>query len=445
MDVSKKGGILLMITNLRELNDVVNEVANFIVKTAADSSMSGNYIFDYDSVANLISEEDYLNYFDLIEDELFSRKEILDLDASNNEFDVILDLSYCKAYEWQPGDEEFFGCTEEEYDNNFVATPVAQPLSMSRMAEIGDNAVKSVQEWFKEPYAELTESLGISDKELFHLDLVSDLDNEPKIEYFTMSTEIDAHLTSEHVSSIEEALEVYKNFGEAGKGKALYYSISDGKEEHHDILLESWDGQKSVSMISFKELEENALIKNNTELQLAVVKAMQEVYSFDEKLWNKRTELEKQLGIFDRVVDNTKDLISGKWRVHLVKEGEHYGANNSLVHNEKDPLVEFWDMSTDKAKFSEGQFVSRYYLSTLLDNKWGSSLDEMVAGNRAFCLDADVPSWIVAPADLKDIAAWLKEKDVQLNRKEPLKEQINAADIKRASQSKETIDKDLER
>lgn len=59
------------------------------------------------------------------------------------------------------------------------------------------------------------------------------------------------------------------------------------------------------------------------------------------------------------------------------EEGERYGAGGGFVYGKalsNDcqlyghglPLVEFYDVSQDPAKFPEGQFVSRYFMSTLL-------------------------------------------------------------------------------
>ena len=80
-------------------------------------------------------------------------------------------------------------------------------------------------------------------------------------------------------------------------------------------------------------------------------------------------------------------LRTGRFRVQLVHEGEHYGADGSLIYGDTVgkgypyigqtindcqiyghglPLVEFYDMAQDPAKFPAGQFISRYYMSTLL-------------------------------------------------------------------------------
>lgn len=58
------------------------------------------------------------------------------------------------------------------------------------------------------------------------------------------------------------------------------------------------------------------------------------------------------------------------FNVRLVRCGDRYGRNDCLVHDQVDPLVEFWDATyEDDPRFSPGlgQFTSRYYLSTLAD------------------------------------------------------------------------------
>lgn len=95
------------------------------------------------------------------------------------------------------------------------------------------------------------------------------------------------------------------------------------------------------------------------------------------------TELMNAIGEGE-ITDPLADFTVGRFRVHLVQEGERYGAGGGFVYG-KDlsngsfgipindcqlyghglPLVEFYDVSQDPAKFPEGQFVSRYFMSTL--------------------------------------------------------------------------------
>ena len=106
-----------------------------------------------------------------------------------------------------------------------------------------------------------------------------------------------------------------------------------------------------------------------------------------------------------------------------LQEGEHYGVNGNLVYGDTIgsgaphigerindcqlyghglPLVEFYDMTKDTEQ--GGQFVSRYYMSTLLGmDESGAPLSDM----RSFSLDGGVPSWTVAGTDLQNVTDWL--------------------------------------
>lgn len=54
--------------------------------------------------------------------------------------------------------------------------------------------------------------------------------------------------------------------------------------------------------------------------------------------------------------------------VRIVEKGDGYGVDDKVIHDEDDPMVEFYDQRyTDERFGPRGQFVSRYYLSTLLE------------------------------------------------------------------------------
>lgn len=112
--------------------------------------------------------------------------------------------------------------------------------------------------------------------------------------------------------------------------------------------------------------------------------------------------------------DPLADLTTGKWRVHLVMPGEHYGRDDVLTYEPEDavkhgsglPLVEFYDTSQDPAAFPGGQYVSRYYMDTLLGTdslKLGVPIRDM----SALSLDGGIPAWTVSGDDLKRVADWL--------------------------------------
>lgn len=126
------------------------------------------------------------------------------------------------------------------------------------------------------------------------------------------------------------------------------------------------------------------------------------------------TELMNAIGEGE-ITDPLADFTVGRFRVHLVQEGERYGAGGGFVYGKalsNDcqlyghglPLVEFYDVSQDPAKFPEGQFVSRYFMSTLLGmDSIGDSIGEM----SAFGLDGGVPDWTIRGDDLQEVYAHL--------------------------------------
>lgn len=132
------------------------------------------------------------------------------------------------------------------------------------------------------------------------------------------------------------------------------------------------------------------------------------------------TELMDAIGEGE-IADPLADFTVGQFRVHLVQEGERYGAGGSLVYGDAVgssyphigehvndcrlyghglPLVEFYDMTQDPARFPEGQFVSRYYMSTLL----GMDDSENDIGEMfRLGLNGGVPSWTIEGADLREV------------------------------------------
>ena len=86
------------------------------------------------------------------------------------------------------------------------------------------------------------------------------------------------------------------------------------------------------------------------------------------------------------------------WTVRVVQKGDAYGRDDCLRHEEDRPMIEFYDASQDPEKFGpRGQFVSRYYLSTLIkDPEHYSGLD----------LQGDVPSWFLDGQTLRAALAY---------------------------------------
>jgi hypothetical protein len=79
-----------------------------------------------------------------------------------------------------------------------------------------------------------------------------------------------------------------------------------------------------------------------------------------------------------------------KFSVVILSKGDKYGLNDCLTHDEKEKLVEFYD---------KDQFVSRYYISTLLEGKRGEGL----------CLCGYEPSWGIDGKTMDKVRRFLSE------------------------------------
>lgn len=92
-----------------------------------------------------------------------------------------------------------------------------------------------------------------------------------------------------------------------------------------------------------------------------------------------------------------------KFNVRIVRKGDRYGRDFCLTHDKEDePLVEFYDTRYPHTEY--GQFVSRYYVSTLLSDKGNGPK------NTGLCLDGGVPSWTVSAKDMDTVRAYLREQ-----------------------------------
>ena len=88
----------------------------------------------------------------------------------------------------------------------------------------------------------------------------------------------------------------------------------------------------------------------------------------------------------------------------------------AAVHRASYPLVEFYDTSQDAARFPDGQFVSRYYMTDLLeDNSTAVSLDTMLKNGNQFSLDGGIPAWTVEGDDLAKVNDFLKKSCMEFS------------------------------
>jgi hypothetical protein len=93
--------------------------------------------------------------------------------------------------------------------------------------------------------------------------------------------------------------------------------------------------------------------------------------------------------------------------VKIVREGDKYGLNKCLTHDDEKgwgAMVEFYDETyAGKEGFDpEGQFVSRYYVETILGK------DDYGSGEGGLNLDGGVDVWTVDAAAMAVARGFLK-------------------------------------
>jgi hypothetical protein len=86
----------------------------------------------------------------------------------------------------------------------------------------------------------------------------------------------------------------------------------------------------------------------------------------------------------------------------FVRKGDRYGLNGCLIHEMDEPLIEFYDARFDHNEWVGfcGQFISRYYLSTLEEGRF----ELVICG---LDLDGGVPDWKVDAGSMRSIFQWV--------------------------------------
>lgn len=430
-----------MIENLKELNGKINSFVDFVVKTACESTTSGNYFVSVDDAlkASNMTYEDYLNYKSVIRNEIEARDEVLDLDfdEKQEEFDVNCALDYCPSYEWCDGDEAVFECSYEEW----LERPVKPVAQLSVVDELNASVLKkwmyvdkmceedSEYQELSKTYEAALQSDNYDTQDRCYAEMgqirekyAAEFDALPQLSvpdvYFIVRDMFGDDVGDKHISTFDEALKALKVFcsqpADVSDNAMLGIVCKDGDKIHRCVLVQNQVNRHDESVL--KPMHDNILREALAvpQIELAALKAKQIQYPFDETTQKRIDTLEKMLGIYDRDVETTGDLYVGKWRVHIVAPGAHYGLNNRLTNEESRSLLEFWDMSPKKGDFPNGQFVSRYDVETLLGYKWGPGPEAHMRGG--LCLDglnADV--WSVTANEMKAVYEWLKNRELLPN------------------------------
>ena len=92
------------------------------------------------------------------------------------------------------------------------------------------------------------------------------------------------------------------------------------------------------------------------------------------------------------------------WTVRVVFGGGRYGCEDCRTHDESDPLIEFYDARYEHTA-ERGQFVARYYASTLRGGKYTRPFGTGYGLN----LQDDVPAWSLDAATCTRISHWLAD------------------------------------
>lgn len=424
----------MKITNLEELNQVVNDVVNRIVDVSTSRTMSSNYYASYEHVSDLISEEDFLTYFDLIGAELAGREEVLDLELTpEHEFNAIYGTAWCP------------GCADV-HEEGFTVISVSQPLSMTRKAELLDNAIRNIQEsLFRGGDKTLVEAavlLGCTAEEMVKLGFPAMTDQE-KNDLMTLKGEkpqdghdpsrpIEFEVITENPSetrvfgTFEDALDFY-NAVPAGANKKMTFIAYPGaqlQETEKDTLMMSTPEKPNWVNDSIYSLSDD--------VRLAHAKALFTKDPTDAKAWSWYNAYEERHGITPHRLGED-DIQIGNWRVHLIRPGAKYGRDDCLTNNSGKTIVEFYDLRYVDPVFSpRGQFTgASYYASTLLgQDEWGGGHYP-----NGLCLDAEIDVWRVTAKQMKEVLQFVREETTKKNRSS-LDQMISSAD-KRAAEGRQ--------
>jgi hypothetical protein len=91
-----------------------------------------------------------------------------------------------------------------------------------------------------------------------------------------------------------------------------------------------------------------------------------------------------------------------KYNVRIVRKGDKYGREFCLTYDKDEPMVEFYDSRYPHAEY--GQFVSRYYVATILGT------DRYGSGEGGLCLDGGNPNeWSVSEQDMDTVRDYLRK------------------------------------
>ena len=102
----------------------------------------------------------------------------------------------------------------------------------------------------------------------------------------------------------------------------------------------------------------------------------------------------------DTINTKTTEVVNEDGRtftVRIIHEGDRYGLNDCLTHDESEPTIEFFDKTYIEGFTPLGQFVTRYNVEDL-DDGWTRLL--------GLDLDGGVDGWHVSAQNVADAIAF---------------------------------------
>lgn len=170
-----------------------------------------------------------------------------------------------------------------------------------------------------------------------------------------------------------------------------------------ELYLSGWEIEEISKILTKYEDEVNTLVEKAASERAAR-------YAYDHpKLPKGFVTIEQLQGGLD-LGDLRDEVEDFDFDGCLTYELNAYSGAPAAAHRASYPLVEFYDTSQDAARFPGGQFVSRYYMTDLLeDDSIAVSLDTMLKNGNQFSLDGGIPAWTVEGDDLAKVNDFLKK------------------------------------
>ena len=130
-----------------------------------------------------------------------------------------------------------------------------------------------------------------------------------------------------------------------------------------------------------------------------------------------------------------------RWCVRIVFEGDDYGLNHCLTHDETEPMIEFYDMDSRAAELMRGsddkteaylaeeygQFVGRYYWSSLKFEGVLRCKTLTDWSKRGLNLDGGVDRWSVSSEFMVDAMTAVEAE--MADRAELKRREVQYADV----------------